>query len=68
VLALNADIYTGSNLNGAIAAKSYFGNGEIHQGHWSYNPPKTNVPEPSSLLLSLFGLGLILFGRARRQK
>jgi choice-of-anchor A domain-containing protein len=71
VLALNADIYTGSNLNGAIAAKSYYGNGEIHQGHWNYTPPtppKTNVPEPSSLLLSLFGLGLILLGRARRQK
>jgi choice-of-anchor A domain-containing protein len=71
VLALKADIYTGSNLNGAIAAKSYYGNGEIHQGRWSYTPPtppKTNVPEPSSLLLSLFGLGLVLLGRARRQK
>ncbi len=71
VLALNADIHTGSNLNGAIAAKSYLGNGEIHQGHWNYTPPtppKTNVPEPSSLLLSLFGLGLVLLGRARRQK
>ncbi len=67
VLALNADIATGSNLNGAIAAKSYIGNGEIHLGHWDYTPP-TKVPEPSSLLLSLFGLGLIALGRLRRQK
>nr|ACY24831.1 PEP-CTERM putative exosortase interaction domain protein [uncultured organism] len=70
VLALNADIRTGSNLNGAIAAKSYLGNGEIHQGHWSYTPPQPppiKVPEPSSLLLSLLGLGLILLGRARRK-
>lgn len=70
ILALNATINTGSNLNGAIAAKSYIGNGEIHDYHWSYTPPKppTKVSEPSTLLLSLLGLGLILVGRARRQK
>lgn len=68
ILALDATINTNSNLTGSIAAKSYTGNGEIHDGYWSYNPPKTNVPEPSSLLLSLFGLGLVLLGRARRQK
>lgn len=67
VLALNADITTGSNLNGAIAAKSYYGNGEIHQGSWNYTPPKVNVSEPSTLLLSLLGLSLILVGRARRK-
>lgn len=68
ILALNATINTGSNLNGAIAAKSYIGNGEIHDYHWSYTPPKppTKVSEPSTLLLSLLGLGLMLIGRARR--
>lgn len=73
VLALNATINTGSNLNGAIAAKSYVGNGEIHDYHWSYTPPTppkppVKVSEPSTLLLSLLGLGLVLFGRVRRQK
>lgn len=67
VLALNADIATSANLNGAIAAKSYIGNGEIHLGSWDYTPP-TKVPEPSSLLLSLFGLGLIALGRLRSRK
>ncbi len=69
VLALNATINTNANLNGAIAAKSYVGNGEIHDYHWSYVPPQppNSVPEPSTLLLSLFGLGLILVGRLRRQ-
>ncbi len=72
VLAVNAVIdIKNSDFDGSVAAKSYIGNGQIHDYHWSYTPPtppKTNVPEPSSLLLSLFGLGLILIGRARRQK
>jgi choice-of-anchor A domain-containing protein len=70
ILALDANIHTGSNLNGAIAAKSYVGNGEIHNYHWNYTPPKppVKVSEPSTLLLSLLGLGLVLIGRVRRQK
>jgi len=72
ILALNATINTNSNLNGAIAAKSYVGNGEIHDYHWSYVPPQppkppVKVSEPSTLLLSLLGLGLMLVGRLRRQ-
>lgn len=69
ILALGATINTGSNLNGAIAAKSYIGNGEIHDYHWTYTPPQppVKVSEPSSLLLSLLGLGLVLVGRARRK-
>jgi len=72
ILALNATINTGSNLNGAIAAKSYVGNGEIHDYHWSYTPPQppippVKVPEPSALLLSLLGLGFILLGRLHRK-
>ncbi len=72
ILALNATINTGSNLNGAIAAKSYIGNGEIHDYHWSYTPPTppkppVKVSEPSTLLLSLLGLGLMLVGRLRRK-
>jgi len=67
VLALNATINTNSNLNGAIAAKSYVGNGEIHDYHWGYTPPNppTKVSEPSTLLLGLLGLCLVLVGRAR---
>ena len=71
VLALNAAVDIYNDINGSLAAKSYIGNGQIHDYHWNYTPPtppKTDVPEPSSLLLSLFGLGLVLLGRARRQK
>ncbi|HOY21573.1 MAG TPA: choice-of-anchor A family protein [Cellvibrio sp.] len=68
VLALNAAVDINNDIDGSLAAKSYIGDGQIHDYHWSYTPPKTNVPEPSSLLLSLFGLGLVLLGRARRQK
>ncbi|RYZ96515.1 MAG: choice-of-anchor A family protein [Moraxellaceae bacterium] len=72
ILALNATINTNSNLNGAIAAKSYIGNGEIHDYHWNYTPPKppkppVKVPEPSTLLLSLLGLGLVLLRHTRRK-
>jgi len=75
ILALNATINTNSNLNGAIAAKSYVGNGEIHDYHWNYVPPQppeppkppVKVSEPATLLLSLLGLGLILAGRVRRR-
>ena len=68
ILALNATINTNSNLNGAIAAKSYVGNGEIHDYHWSYaaptppaplTPPKTNIPEPSALFLLILGISLL---------
>jgi len=76
ILALNATISTNSNLNGAIAAKSYVGNGEIHNYHWDYvpppppeppTPPVTKVPEPSGLLLGLLGLGMVLLARFRRR-
>jgi len=75
VLAVNAVIdIKNSDFDGSVAAKSYIGNGQIHDYHWSYTPPTppppppVTVPEPSSLLLSLLGLGLIALGRARRQK
>lgn len=78
VLALNATIKTNSNLNGAIAAKSYIGNGEIHDYHWNYTPPQppqppeppkppVKVSEPSTFVLGLLGLGLVLIGRVRRK-
>lgn len=65
ILALNANINTPNNLNGAIAAKSYNGNGEIHTGHWGYTPPTTKVPEPSSVLLALLALGGLAMRRLR---
>lgn len=68
ILALNATIATNSNLDGAIAAKSYVGNGEIHKGNWDYTPPKPpvkEVNEPSIFILILCGLGLIGLSRLR---
>jgi choice-of-anchor A domain-containing protein len=65
ILALNATIFTGSNLNGAIAAKSYVGNGEIHNGSWGYTI--TQVPEPSALMLTMLGLGFVALIRIRRR-
>lgn len=73
VLAVNAVIdIKNSDFDGSVAAKSYIGNGQIHDYHWTYTPPKppvkVKVSEPSTLLLSLLGFGLILVvGRARRQ-
>ncbi|WP_170941648.1 choice-of-anchor A family protein [Cellvibrio mixtus] len=67
ILALNATIDTKSNLDGAVAAKSYVGNGEIHKGSWSYTPPTTEVTEPSILILLMSGLGLIGLSRLRRR-
>ena len=68
ILALNATIKTNSNLDGAIAAKSYAGNGEIHKGSWDYTPPTVEVPEPSLLGLMMAGLGLLGLGRLRRRR
>jgi choice-of-anchor A domain-containing protein len=67
ILALNAVINTSANLNGAIAAKTYIGNGEIHDFHWDYDVPDTELPEPTTLMLALFGLGFIALTRLRRR-
>jgi choice-of-anchor A domain-containing protein/MYXO-CTERM domain-containing protein len=71
VLAVNAVIdIKNSDFDGSVAAKSYIGNGQIHDYHWSYTPPTPppiKVPEPSSLLLGLLGLGALLLARARRK-
>lgn len=56
LLALNADITTNHNLTGSLAAKSYSGNAEIHDGYWDFTPPTKQVPEPSSGLLALLAL------------
>ena len=68
ILALNATVNTNSNLTGTLAAKSYVGNAEIHDGYWSYTPPVTQVPEPSTLLLTLLGFGFIALVRIRHQR
>ena len=71
VLALNTDIHTGSNLNGANAANSYRSNGVIHDYHWNYTPPsklRTYLPEPATGLLMLLGLTLIGFAIYLRRR
>lgn len=68
ILALNATVNTNSNLTGTLAAKSYVGNAEIHDGYWNYTPPLTQVPEPSTLLLTLLGFGFIALMRIRHQR
>ncbi len=67
VVALNATINSNSNFDGAVAAKAYIGNGEIHDYHWNYAIPAVSVPEPSNLYLFLFGLGLIVVGSLRKR-
>lgn len=68
ILALNATVNTNSNVTGTLAAKSYIGNAEIHDGYWSYIPPVAKVPEPSALMLTLFGLGFIALVRIRSRQ
>lgn len=68
VLALDASVDTRNDFDGALAAKTYVGSGQIHNIHWDYTPRETQVPEPSMLVLTLAGLGLLGLGRLRRQK
>lgn len=71
VLALDAAVDTRNDFDGALAANTYVGSGQIHNIHWGYTPPEPQlikVAEPSTLVLMLAGLGLLGLGRLRRQK
>ena len=66
ILAVDAAIATGNDINGTLVADSYIGNGQIHLPTWSYDPPETSVPEPSMILLMLTGLGFMSLRKFRR--
>lgn len=66
VLATEAVVNLDNDLNGTLAANSYVGNGQIHIAGWNSTPPLTTVPEPTTYLLMLMGLGLLGLRRFRQ--
>jgi choice-of-anchor A domain-containing protein len=66
VLAPFADITMQIDFDGAVAARSYTGAGQVHNFLFNWTPPTVSVPEPSILLLLMVGLGLIGLVRLRR--
>jgi choice-of-anchor A domain-containing protein len=68
VLAPYANVTMKNDFDGALAAKSYSGSGQVHNFLFDWTPPpvKTEVPESSTLMLLLMGLGLISLARLRR--
>jgi choice-of-anchor A domain-containing protein len=68
VLAPYALVTMGNDIDGALAARSYSGRGQVHNElfNWTPPPPVTQVSESSTLMLLLMGLGLISLVRLRR--
>ncbi|WP_075188345.1 choice-of-anchor A family protein [Teredinibacter haidensis] len=64
VLAAGADITGGAVFDGSVAANSYTGGREFHR--FLFNPPAIDVPEPSSGILLMLGIGLLALGRQRQ--
>lgn len=66
VLAGNATVGSGSQMQGFLYAKDFTGNGELHDYGFAGSLPMAPVPEPTTYAMLGAGLGLLLLARRRR--
>lgn len=72
ILAPYADVSSSTgHLEGALAAKSYSGNVELHNSLFAYTPPTSTTPStevPAPAGLALIGLGILFITRRKFKK
>ena len=66
VLAGNATVASGSQMQGFLYAKDFTGNGELHDYGFRGTLPVSAVPEPSTYAMLGAGLAVLLLARRRR--